>query len=70
MLNLVRKMTAHEATQEALAGLKQATADHPGQLVGERLNHRGWPPDVVLAFLYAEVIKPVPGEIQQRLYGR
>lgn len=41
-----------------------------GGFIGERFHHRGWPPEVVLAFLYAPVIKPAIGEIQNRLYGK
>jgi len=37
---------------------------HIGSVVGERLHHRAWPPDVILAFLGAEVIKPKPGSLR------
>ena len=40
-----------------------------GCTVGERLDHRGWPPDVTQAFLSAEVIRPPAGEIARKLYG-
>lgn len=40
-----------------------------GADLGERTNHRGWDPKIVRAFLDAEVLRPAPGEMQQRLYG-
>lgn len=40
-----------------------------GLLVGERINHRGWPPEVVRAFLNALIVKPAEGEIRRKLYG-
>jgi len=42
----------------------------PRGFIGERFDHRGWPPDVVRAFLNAFVIRPEKGEIQRRLYGQ
>lgn len=52
---------------------KEEIANHrrviSGSVVGERFQHRGWPPEVVLAFLAASVIRPEKGEIWQRLYG-
>jgi hypothetical protein len=41
----------------------------PRGFIGERFDHRGWPPDVVRAFLNAFVIRPEKGEIQRKLYG-
>ncbi len=41
-----------------------------GSLVGERVWHRAWPPDAVLAFLAAPVIRPPKGEIQKKLYPK
>lgn len=53
---------------------KEEIANHRrvivGSIVGERQWHRPWPPDVVLAFLAAPIIRPEKGEIQKRLYGR
>lgn len=40
-----------------------------GSVVGERTLHRPWPPEVVLAFLAAPIIRPEKGEIQRKLYG-
>lgn len=40
-----------------------------GSLVGERTLHRPWPPEVVLAFLAAPIVRPAKGEIFKRLYG-
>lgn len=68
-LKLAPKVSAYQATQETLTGLKQSTGDHPGQLVGERFQHRGWVPEIVRAFMAAPVIKPAVGEIARRLYG-
>lgn len=67
-LKLAPKVSAYQATQETLAGLKQATGDHPGQLVGERFQHRGWVPEMVRAFMAAPVIKLPAGELRKRLY--
>lgn len=39
-----------------------------GADLGERTSHRGWDPKIVRRFLDAEVLRPAPGEIQQRLY--
>lgn len=38
-----------------------------GSIVSERLNHRGWPVDVTLAFMSAPIVKPAQGEIARRL---
>lgn len=51
---------------------REAVSDYRNRLgstVGDGDHHRGWPPDVVLAFMAASVIKPAAGEIQRKLYG-
>jgi len=53
---------------------KERITDHrsrtqSGSLVGHREGHRGWPPEVTLAFMNAPIIKPAKGEIERKLYG-
>lgn len=55
--------------QEAHEAVQQYREKQHALTVGERIGHRGWPPDVVRAFLCAPVIKPAKGEIQRKLYG-
>ena len=61
------KQEAREAVRRHREGRHVSAG---GLLVGERTDHRGWPPEVTLAFMAAPVIKPAKGEIQKRLYPR
>ncbi len=59
-----------QVAREAIEDYRARKAPHlGGTLVGERFQHRGWPPEVTLAFMDAFVIRPEKGEIQRRLYG-
>lgn len=60
--------TFKEWAKETLGEYRSRT--QTGSLVGERFGHRPWPPEVVLAFLAAPIIRPEKGEIQRKLYGR
>lgn len=59
-----------QITREAVKQFRQKPFIPPGGFIGERFNHRGWLPEVVLAFMAAPIIKPEKGEIQRRLYAR
>lgn len=57
-----------EWAKEEIANHKQSVI--AGSIVGERFNHRGWEPEVVLAFMAAPIIRPAKGEIQSKLYPK
>lgn len=60
--------STRQLAREAVADYRQQVVI--GSTVGECQQHRGWSPEIVLAFLNAPVIKPKSGEIQQKLYGK
>lgn len=54
---------------------KETIVEHKGRVISGSLvnkdsNHQVWPAGVYLTFLRAEVIKPPPGAIQEKLYAR
>ena len=58
-----------QRAREAVRAYRELAAPL-GSLVGERVNHRGWPEDVTLAFCHAKIVRPAQGDIQKRLYGK
>ena len=61
--------SAKQHAREAVQQHREKAIISGGLFIGERFNHRGWPPEVVMAFLNAPIILPAQGDVQRELYG-